>query len=88
MFYKHVTLSDKNDKKKTTKKQTNTSLTKGAAQCKNVYTGICGQRKPRSACASAPSDQGLRCPDTESLDTIECFNGINSGDTLRMRMMI
>ena len=38
-------------------------------------SGICGQRRPRSACASAQSDQGLRCPLTESLDTIECMNG-------------
>ena len=37
--------------------------------------GICGQRKPRSACASAQSDQGLHCPLTESLDTTECMNG-------------
>ena len=37
--------------------------------------GIYGQRKPRSACASAQSDQGLHCPLTESLDTTECMNG-------------
>ena len=40
-----------------------------------VSSGILGQRRPRSACASAQSDQGLCCPQTESLDTIECFNG-------------
>ena len=33
--------------------------------------GIGGQRMLRSACTSAQSDQGLRCPQTESLDTIE-----------------
>ena len=36
--------------------------------------GIRGQRRPRSACASAQYDQGLRCPLTDSLDTIECIN--------------
>ena len=36
--------------------------------------GICGQRRHRSACASAQSDQCLRCPLTESVDTIECIN--------------
>ena len=37
--------------------------------------GICGQRRPRSACASAQSNQGLRCPLPESLGTTVCFNG-------------
>ena len=46
-----------------------------AAPCENVSSGICGQRWPRSACASAQSDQGLHCSITESLDTIECLNG-------------
>ena len=27
-----------------------------------MYSGKCGQRSPRSACASAQSDQGLLCP--------------------------
>ena len=40
-----------------------------------VSLGICRQRRPRSACASAQSDQGLHCPLTESLDTTECMNG-------------
>ena len=31
---------------------------------------ICGQRRPRSACANAQADQGLRCPLTESVDTV------------------
>ena len=46
-----------------------------AAPCENGSSGICGQRRPRSACASAQSDQGIRCPQTEVLDTKECFNG-------------
>ena len=36
---------------------------------------ICGQRSPRSDCANAQSEQGLYCPRTEALDTIECFYG-------------
>ena len=36
---------------------------------------MCGQRRPRSDCAHAQSDQGLSCPQTESLDIVECFNG-------------
>ena len=35
--------------------------------------GICRQQMPRSACTSAQSDQGLHCPQTESLDTKECI---------------
>ena len=46
-----------------------------AVPCENVSSGICGQRRPWSACAFAQSDQGLHCPLTESLDTIECMNG-------------
>ena len=30
---------------------------------------------PRSACASAQSDQGLHCLLTESMDTTECLKG-------------
>ena len=36
---------------------------------------IYGQRRSRSACASAQSDQGLHCPLTESSGTIKCING-------------
>ena len=43
--------------------------------CKNMSFGICGQQRPRSACASAQSDQDLRCPLAESLDAIELING-------------
>ena len=45
-----------------------------AAPCENVSLGICGQRRPRSDCASAQSDQGLHCPLTESLGNTECMN--------------
>ena len=45
------------------------------SSCGNVSSGICGQRRPRSVCASAQSDQGLHCPFPESLDTMECING-------------
>ena len=37
-----------------------------AGQSENVSSGICRQRTPRSACASAQSDQGLCRPLTES----------------------
>ena len=46
----------------------------GAAPCENMSSGICGQRRPGSDCADAQSDQGFRCLETESLDTVECFN--------------
>ena len=46
-----------------------------AAPLKNVSSGICGQRRPRTACASAQSDQDIRCPLAESVNTIECING-------------
>ena len=38
--------------------------------CENVLSGICGQRKLRSACATAQPDQGLQFPLQDSLDTI------------------
>ena len=31
---------------------------------------VCRQRRFRSACAYAQTDQGLRCPLTESMDTV------------------
>ena len=46
----------------------------GAVPCENVTLGICGQRNPRSDCADAQSDLGLRSPLTETLDTVECFD--------------
>ena len=46
-----------------------------ATPWENVSPGICGERRPRSACASAQSGQGVYCPLTESLDTTECMNG-------------
>ena len=42
---------------------------------KNMSLSICEQRRPRSACASTQSDQGLHCSLTESMDTIESING-------------
>ena len=45
------------------------------APCENMSSDICGQRRPRPACTSVQSDQGLCCPQTESLDTIESING-------------
>ena len=41
----------------------------------NVSSEKCEQRRPRSACASAQSDQDLHCSLTESFDTTECMNG-------------
>ena len=49
-----------------------------AAPCEKVYSSMYGQRRPWSDCASAQSDQGLRCPLTESLYTTECMNGEQS----------
>ena len=46
-----------------------------AEPSENGSSGICGQRRPRSDCADAQSDQGLCCPLTESLDTVECISG-------------
>ena len=42
-----------------------------AEPCLNVSSGICGQRRLRSDCACAQSDQMLHCPLTESLESIE-----------------
>ena len=47
---------------------------------------ICGHQRPRSACASAQSDQGLRCLQTESLDTIECLDGEKCLDETFLRV--
>ena len=44
-------------------------------RAKNASSGICEQRRPRSACASAQADQGLRRPLKKSLAIIECING-------------
>ena len=40
-----------------------------AVPCENLSSGICGQRRPRSDCAFAQSDQGLNCPLEESFAT-------------------
>ena len=48
------------------------SLMIRAVRCKNVSLDICGQRRPRSACASTQSDQGhsiiRHCRMYQSLD--------------------
>ena len=48
---------------------------KWTAPYENVSSDICEQRRPRSACAYAQSDQGIHFPLTELLDTTECMNG-------------
>ena len=51
--------------------------------CKNLSSGVFGQRRPSSVCASAQFYQDIRCPQTESL---ECFNGEQMPDeTLHMQ---
>ena len=52
-----------------------TILIKWVEPCEKAFSSTYGQQRPRSACASAQSDQGLRCPLTESLVTIWCING-------------
>ena len=46
------------------------------APYENLCLGVCGQRRPRSACAFAQSDQGLCCLLKEPLDHIECIIGV------------
>ena len=46
-----------------------------ASPCEKMSLGICGQRRPRSVCASAQSYLNLYCPLTGSLDTLEYING-------------
>ena len=45
-----------------------------------MSTGTCGQRRLKSACVFAQSDQGLHSPLTESLDTTECMDGEQGTD--------
>ena len=45
------------------------------SKCENVSSGIRGQPRPRTAFASAQSDQGLPCPLAKSLDTTDCMTG-------------
>ena len=40
----------------------------------NVSPGIYKQRRSWSDCASAQSDQDLRCPQIKSFNTLECFS--------------
>ena len=51
------------------------NLNMWAVPCENMASCINGQWRPRSACASAQSDQGLPCSVTESLYTREYING-------------
>ena len=44
------------------------------APLENVFSSICWQRWPRSACTSSQSDQGLCSPPTELFYTINCIN--------------
>ena len=46
-----------------------------AVPCENLSLGIYGQRRLWSDCASAQSDLSLRCPQTDSSDTVKCING-------------
>ena len=60
-----------------------------SAQSGIVCSGIYGQRRPRSAYASAQFDQDLPWPLTESLDTTEYMHGEQRPRWyLRMRRMI
>ena len=57
--------------------------------CENASSDICGQRRPRSACASAQSDQGLHYPLIETLDTTESMmESEGSDDTSRMQDVV
>ena len=53
-------------------------------KCLNV---MCGQRMPRSDCAYAQSDQGICCPLTESMATVE-YIYTDKPWALVMRMLI
>ena len=41
-----------------------------------VLPGICGQRRPRSDCASAQSAQGFRCLLTKPLDIVASIDEV------------
>ena len=60
-----------------------------AAAWENVLSDICAQRRLKSACASAHSDQSLRCPHKETLHPW-LFNAPSedSDQTARMRRLI
>ena len=46
-----------------------------ATPCENLFSVVCQRRRPRSACTSMQSGQGLHCLLTETLDTTEYMNG-------------
>ena len=54
---------------KNTTTTTTTTTHTHAATYKNLPSGICGQRRPKSACVSVQSPKGLYCPLSETLDT-------------------
>ena len=79
MIISYLELVDKYDNIETKDKNksylnvpTNTTWT---APCENVPSCISGQRRSRSACAFAQSDQDLHCMLIESLDTTEYMDG-------------
>ena len=78
----HITFSDHWVSKDTVSQTPSKKRSYQSRQVKMFLRGMRGQRRPRSDFANAQSDQGLRCPHTESLDTIECFNRTNA----RMRL--
>ena len=47
----------------------------GRAKPKHVFQDMQTAKAQISLRASAQHDQDIRCPQTESLDTIKCFNG-------------
>ena len=55
--------------------QRNKIVINWAGPCENMSSGKCEQRRPRSASVSAQSDHRLRCPLTETLLTMLCFDG-------------
>ena len=66
------------------------------AMQKHVFRHICRQQRPRSACASTQSDQGIHYLLTESLDTTECLSGwqrpgsyfAHAQDDLNLRILL
>ena len=55
---------------------------------RNESASICGQRRPRSACASAQSDKDIHCPLAVSLDTIITKTYLYNSDPLKPNFYI
>ena len=51
-------------------------------------SGKCGQGRPRTACISMQSGQGLHCLLTKSLDTTECKESKDPDESLYKCRMI